>query len=157
MKPLHPILVHFPIALLTMSVGADLAGTVMDIPSLRDAGWWALCAAALGGVSAAAAGLYDMHRARLSEAVHHRVHRHMRVGITLVIAIVALAVWRWALYSNGNELPMTYLGLAILALALAAFQGWLGGELVYSDAVFVRESDNPDTDDKTARHAEHNH
>jgi len=31
-----------------------------------------------------------------------------------------------------------YLDLAVLGVALAAFQGWLGGELVYGDGVFVR-------------------
>ncbi len=138
MKPLHPILVHFPIALLSLSV-ADLIGSVADVISLRNTGWWALCAAALGGLAAAAAGLYDMRRATLSEDIHHRVHRHMRVGIVLVSAIAALTLWRWTLYSSGGDLPALYLGLAVLTLGLGAFQGWLGGELVYSDGVFVRE------------------
>lgn len=160
MKPLHPILVHFPIALLTLSVGADLIGSVVDSDSLRHTGWWALCAAALGGLSAAAAGIYDMRRANLSEDVHHRVHRHMRVGIVLVSAIVALAIWRWTLYSSGGDLPAIYLGLAVLTLGLGAFQGWLGGELVYSDGVFVREGKAAapaDKDGEKSGHGSHDH
>lgn len=139
MKPLHPILVHFPIALLSLSVAADLIGFFADVASLRHTGWWALLGAALGGVATVAAGLYDMQRAEMGEAVHHRVHRHMRVGLVLVAAIIGLAVWRWGVYSAGGIVPMVYLDLAVLTVALAAFQGWLGGELVYTDGVFVAQ------------------
>ncbi len=139
MKPVHPILVHFPIALLSLSVGADLIGYFADVVSLRNTGWWALLGAALGGVATVAAGVYDMKRANIGEAVHHRVHRHMRVGLVLVAVIIGLAVWRWSVHSAGGPVPMTYLGLAVLAVALAAFQGWLGGELVYTDGVFVAQ------------------
>lgn len=38
MKPVHPILVHFPIALLSLSVAADLIGYFANIASLRDTG-----------------------------------------------------------------------------------------------------------------------
>lgn len=95
--------------------------------------------AAFGGIAAGAAGLYDMNRANISEAVHHRVHRHMHVGLVLVVAIIGLTVWRWSVYSAGGEVPIIYLGLAVLTMALATFQGWLGGELVYTDGVFVAQ------------------
>lgn len=140
MKPVHPLLVHFPIALLVLSVGADVVGSFAGIASLRHTGWWALLGAAIGGVGTAAAGIFDMRRATLSEAVHHRVHRHMRVGIALVVALVGLAFWRGSIYSGGGELPLLYLVLAGAAVALAGFQGWLGGELVYTYGVFVRET-----------------
>lgn len=131
MKPLHPIVAHFPIALLPLSVAADFVGFFADIASLRHTGWWALLGAAGGGTAAVAAGLYDMHRAALSQAVHHRVHRHRLVGLVLLAAIIGLTFWRWAVYAADGVVPMVYLDLAVLTVALAAFQGWLGGELVY--------------------------
>lgn len=139
MKPVHPILVHFPIALLPLSVGADLVGYFADVASLRHAAWWALLGAAVGGLAAVAAGVFDMRRATLSDAVHPQVHRHMRVGFVLSAAIVGLTVWRWTIYTAGVSVPVFYLDLAVLTVALAAFQGWLGGELVYRDGVFVRQ------------------
>jgi hypothetical protein len=33
-----------------------------------------------------------------------------------------------------------YLDFALLTMVLAAFQGWLGGEVVFSDGVFVRHT-----------------
>lgn len=138
-KPIHPLLVHFPIALLVSSFAADATYTIASVERLRDAGWWMLAAAALTAAPTALAGFIDMRRASLSAEVHVRVHRHMRVGIALLGVTVALAVWRWTFFTEPRgPLPMLYLDASFLAVALAAFQGWLGGELVYTHAVFVR-------------------
>jgi len=161
MKPVHPILVHFPIALLPMSVAADLVAFFTDSASLRSTGWWALVGAATSGVVTVAAGVYDMRRANLQEEVHHRVHQHMKVGFTLIAAIIGLTVWRWAIYTQpGLFVSAIYLDVAILTMALAGFQGWLGGELVYSYGVFVKragptEGANGEADSKDGKSNHH--
>lgn len=155
-KPIHPILVHFPIALLVTSFFADAIHSFTSIETLRDAGWWMLAAAAASAVPTVLAGLFDMRRASLKEAVHERVHRHMWIGITLLCVIVALAGWRWTFYAHpGRALPMLYLDASFLAVALAAFQGWLGGELVYTHAVFV--DPQQEKSKSAAAHGGHQH
>src|SRR3546814_17069960 len=94
MKPIHPRLVHFPIALLVFSVSADGAAYVTRIVSLGSTGWWTLLGAAISALAAVAAGLFDMyraHRSGLSEAVQHRVHRHIPVGLPLRLELPALS------------------------------------------------------------------
>ena len=141
LKPVHPLLVHFPIGLLALSVTADLVAFFAPRESLRSTGWWALLGAALGSIPTVLAGVYDMRRATLKEDVHLRVHRHMKVGFALLTLIVGLTVWRWRTYSHaGLSVSAFYLDCAVLTMALAAFQGWLGGELVYSDGVFVKRA-----------------
>ena len=138
MKPVHPMLVHFPIALLALSVAADLVAFFTSIESLRSTGWWSLVGAALGGAMTVLAGVYDMRRADMKDEVHARVHRHMRVGFALLTVIAGLTFWRWTFFSQpGLAVTALYLDVAILAMALAGFQGWLGGELVYTHGVFV--------------------
>ncbi len=46
MPPIHPAIVHFPIALLVLSVVADIFGFLYQSESLRGAGWWSLLGAA---------------------------------------------------------------------------------------------------------------
>lgn len=141
MKPVHPILVHFPIALLFLSVVTDLVAFFTHSASLRNTGWWALVGASSGGVVAVAAGVYDMRRARLAEEVHQRVHQHMRVGFALLTAIIGLTVWRWTVFRQpALSVSAIYLDVALLTMGLAGFQGWLGGELVYSHGVFVQRA-----------------
>jgi uncharacterized membrane protein len=137
-KPVHPILVHFPIALLITSFVADGAYFLTSLPTLRDAGFWMLAMACATGALTVVAGLFDMRRAVLDEHVHERVHRHMWVGVGLYVVIAALTAWRWTFYSDPDKfLPMIYLDVGFLAVAMAAFQGWLGGELVFKYGVFV--------------------
>ena len=137
-KPVHPMLVHFPIALLVASFVADVAYFVTSIQTLRDAGWWMLVGGAAMGLLTVRAGMFDMHRVPLRANVHEGVHRHRWVGIALVAVMCGLTTWRWTFYAEPSQkMPMLHLDIAFLAVALAAFQGWLGGELVYEYAVFV--------------------
>lgn len=138
MPPLHPAIVHFPIALVMLSVIADLFGALFDSATLRATGFWALIGAAVGGALAIVAGLFDMNREKIADDAHQRVHFHMKIGFTLFTAISALTVWRWLLYTNGRNTPgWGYLIAALLVLTLTLFQGYLGGELVFADGVGV--------------------
>lgn len=138
MPPVHPAIVHFPVALVTLSVVADLVGYLSGSESLRTAGWWALFGAAVGAALALPAGLYDMNREKIGDEAHRRVHTHMKVGFTLFAALVGLTVWRWLIYAGAGQRPGAgYLVAAVAVLALTLFQGWLGGELVFGDGVGV--------------------
>jgi len=118
MKPVHPMVVHFPIALLALSVTADLTAFVRHSDSLRNTGWWALVGAAVGAATAAPAGLYDMRRADLEAEVHERVHRHMKVGLALLAAILAMTLWRGRIYMRPEgAISATYLDFALLTMA----------------------------------------
>ena len=138
MPPIHPAIVHYPIALVTLSVIADLLGYISGNESLPTAGWWALIGAAIGAAFALVAGLFDMNREKIEDEAHKRVHTHMKVGFTLFAAIAALTIWRWFIYTDQNyRLGWAYLVVALLVLGLTFFQGWLGGELVFAEGVGV--------------------
>jgi uncharacterized membrane protein len=58
MPPLHPALVHFPIALVVFSFITDLLGRILNKPSLRAAGFWSLVGALIAGAVTVATGYY---------------------------------------------------------------------------------------------------
>lgn len=136
--PLHPMFVHFPIALLVLSVTADWIGYLTGALSLQHAGWWSLLGAAAGAAVAVPAGVHDMQRADISDHVHHYVHRHMYIGLTLLGTLGVLAIWRGIVFFSSAQPSVWYLVLATAALLLIGYQGWLGGELVYRHGVSVR-------------------
>ena len=138
MPPVHPAVVHYPIALMTLSVIADLLGYFSNNPTLQATGTWALLGAGIGAAVAIIAGLFDMKRAKMKPAAHERVHNHMKVGLTLFAAIVGLTIWRWVITLDPHHgLGWSYIIPAFVVLALTLFQGWLGGELVFTDGVGV--------------------
>ena len=57
MPNLHPIFVHFPIAILALSVVFDLLSILLKKMDLERAGWWALLAGTVFLVAAIVTGL----------------------------------------------------------------------------------------------------
>ncbi len=125
---------HFPIALLTVSFGAEAIGRLRPNPASRTLGYWCLVLAAVGAAGAVATGLIDMYRADLAAATHGYVHLHRDIGWALLAAIVLLAAWRWRIRRRGGpdgQVGWPYLAAAAAVFGLLVFQGWFGGELVY--------------------------
>ena len=139
MPPLHPALVHFPIALVVFSFIADLLGRLFTKVSLRAAGFWSLIGALVFGAITAATGYNDMTRTRgvLGDTFKY-VDFHMDVGWILVGCVVVLTLWRWLAYARRDRFPgFSYLIAAVLVMGLVLFQGWYGGEMVYSQGAGV--------------------
>lgn len=138
---LHPVLVHFPIALISVAAFFHLAAIVMKGKScatpcavLAHATLWLGAAAALpaaffgwqafGSVNHDAAG----HAAML-------VHRAWALGTLLVL--VMLTAWD-VRRSTVDALPRAWFAGAVIgAWGLVAVTAWHGGELVYRHGVGV--------------------
>jgi len=138
MPPLHPAFVHFPIALVVVSFLADLLGRLFNKPSLRWTGLWALIAALLFGSITAATGYWDWVRlGGVLGETNRYVDFHFDVGLVLVGAVIVLTIWR-IIYSRRDRQPgVLYLIAMLLATGLVLFQGWYGGEMVYSQGAGV--------------------
>jgi uncharacterized membrane protein len=135
--PLHPALVHLPIAFVILSVVADFFARMSRLEPrraiLRTVGFWSLVAGLLGGVLTIAAGYVDMNRAALSPETHEFVDLHLKVGWALAVCLVILTAWRWLIWHRGQmTINNAYLAGAAVVLGLTLFQGWYGGEMVYA-------------------------
>ena len=146
MPPVHPAIVHLPIAFVVLSVVCEFIGYFFNSRSARTVAWWALVAAAIGGALAVAAGYYDLDRASLTPETQEIVHQHLKIGWILVLSVLGLTVWRGFLRHERQAaiqlaedlkpgfrtVGWGYLSAALLVLLLTLFQGWYGGEMVYS-------------------------
>jgi uncharacterized membrane protein len=135
--PVHPALVHLPIAFVLLSVGADLGARLAKSETRRAAfrtiGFWSLLAGLAGGVLAIATGYLDTNRAALSPETQEFVDLHMTIGWVLGVCLVILCAWRWLIWHRGQmTINTAYLIGAFLVLGITLFQGWYGGEMVYS-------------------------
>ena len=127
--PLHPAVVHFPIALLLSASAADLARlagltTDVHIATVLMAGGLAM------GLIAMGAGIFDF--TRLEEAVVPHALRHMSVvSVAWTGYAIALYLRRDAL-SGGVTLGSATVALSLLSALFLSLGGWLGGRLVYT-------------------------
>ena len=136
--PFHPRLVHFPIALITLSVLLVAGGLVR-----RDERWitWGRVNLLLGwlaAILAALAGLIDQSRAAESPVVAQAINQHITAGVGLIIT-GGLALY-WPLRDRklvAKPQRWAYLALLLLTLVLVWVEGWLGGKLVYTLGVGI--------------------
>lgn len=132
--PLHPVMIHFPVAALIGLIGADLGYLLTNDDFWARAGLWLAGVGAFGGWLAGTIGLVDlmavMRIRRLVTAWSHAI---------LAVMMLSLATLNWLLRyadTSAHILPWGVY-LSLLTGALIGASAFLGGQLVYEYAVGV--------------------
>ncbi len=138
MENLHPLFVHFPIALLSLFIVIDVAGSLLARPAWRNVAGWLLYLGTLFAAIAATAGLIASASVAHGGDVHEIMEHHEHLGISVLSLATALSAWRWFAKDklvgavNGFFLAIsTVLGLLLMLTAD------LGGLMVYGHGVAV--------------------
>src|SRR5436305_10704689 len=90
----HPMLVHFPIALLMIAVTLDLAGRIASKPGLHQAAFVNLIFAAIFAAATIAAGMLAEVRLLISHETHQILDTHKLLGFSAGGGILLLLAWR---------------------------------------------------------------
>ncbi|MGP0173562.1 DUF2231 domain-containing protein [Pseudomonas sp. NCHU5208] len=132
--PLHPMMIHFPVAALLGLVASDMAYLWLGDPFWARASLWLAGVGAFGGWVASLAGLVDL----LSVT---SIRRKVTAWCHAIIAVMmlSLASLNWLLRYAGPEQGMERWGLylSLLTATLIALAAYLGGRLVYEHGVGV--------------------
>lgn len=138
--PLHPIFVHFTIALTTASFLFDVAGWFLHARGLADAAWWTIASAVPATVLTIITGVASRLHLPVEEGTEARtfLRLHMAIGPIVFGLLVLTAVWRGAVWENAAVPSGWYLGWCALVLLCTAAQGYLGGEMVYRFGMEVK-------------------
>ena len=163
-QPIHPNLVHFTIGLFVIAIAFDVAGALyplekrvfrfLALPVTRagfhDVGWYNLLLCAGISFLTVAAGFYEMLladpvsgvRSALGLDATTTLILHGVGGVLLLLAIVAMAVWRgfqrfvWR-RDYGRQVQWSYLLVGVLLFAVLGLHGTLGAELAAEFGVHV--------------------
>ena len=138
---LHPMIVHFPIALTLIAFLLSMAAYVRRSHPISvqfaAAAHFTLWLAALGATTAVLFGWLAYNSVNHDDAGHAAMLLHRAWAVPTAIGLVLLASWD-AWKNRVNELisvPMLFL-LLILSQAIV-ITGWLGGEVVYRHGIGV--------------------
>ena len=137
---LHPLFVHFPIALWTTSAGFMLASTALGRDDLYATGRWLLYLGAGGAAMSVASGLLAADALGHDSAGHDLVHVHrdfmyVASGLGLAAAGSAFAMRRRR-GALARQLPAAVLYAAVTVMLLGADRG---AALVYVYGTGVNE------------------
>jgi uncharacterized membrane protein len=147
--PIHPMLIVYPLGLLSTAVIFDVLYVVTGNADLATFSYWALLAGIVGGIAAAVFGFIDW-TGLPRESRARRIGLMHGAGNVVVVTLYGVS---FALRGGDpaflpDVLPLL-VGLAGAGLAL--FTAWLGGELVYRLRVGVDDDANVNASNSLAR------
>ncbi len=159
MPNIHPVLVHFPIALLTAFVVMEVCAVIFGGNGLRTAATWMLYLGTIGAISAVAAGMYAAATVEHSGEVHGILTRHAALGITTAVLAVVLSAARLLRREGpGVRGRAAYLIAGLLMVGVMMLGADLGGLMVYTHGVGVKAAVHAVTDGAGSAHThEHHH
>jgi uncharacterized membrane protein len=137
--PIHPMLVHFPIALWTVAVGAYVASAAGVTEPVDVIAKFANSGGLIMGMLAMLAGLLELRSiGSQSEAMRVATWHMMIMATVWVCFLVALML------SISTGLDHSTAQIAAAACAVAGFLlmgvgGWYGGRLVYEFGIAVKD------------------
>lgn len=136
---IHPMLIVFPLGLLSTSVIFDVINLATQRPKFSEAAYYMIPAGVVSGLVAGVFGLIDW-------TAIPKGTRAKRIGLLHAIgnaAVLGLFAGSWLLRQKDPSHPTK--GALILALGgtgLAMVTGWLGGELVEQLGISINPSAN---------------
>lgn len=130
--PIHPIIVHFVIAMVIFSFIWDVLGYFTKNHHLFEVSFWNLFVAAIAIFLAVIFGEFEAGLANVYDAVEPVLNLHTILGWSLSVIVVAIAAWRFVIrLRNPRKIPPTYLGVATFLICLVFLQTYLGTQLVW--------------------------
>ena len=135
--PLHPLLVHLPIGLFTLSFLFDLANRLVEPERwLVQAAFYTLVLGLLSGVVASLFGVIDWADIRADHPGKKTANTHILLNL-FMLGLYFLSAWLRLGALDNNQVPLVPLALSFVALAVLFLSGYLGGRLVYDDGIGV--------------------
>lgn len=137
-SPLHPMVVHLPIALFPIGLLLDACSWMCpwnELYLVRGA-FLALIGGLASGLLAGLFGFVDYTSIRVDHPARKIATRHMILNLVALALFAVSAALRWNHLDVARTAPLP-LWIAVAALGVLAYSGYLGGHLVYSDGVAV--------------------
>jgi uncharacterized membrane protein len=140
---LHGMIVHFPIALLFVSVGLEAAALYPRLrPHLNMAAFVTLLLGTIGAAAAVFTGPEEN-----APGVTRLMHTHENWAHLTLIVFGVLSVWRlWSLWrrkEHAGIAAVAFVALGAVGLGMLGYTGWLGGQMVYQEGVGVQRNGTP--------------
>ncbi len=136
--PLHPALVHLPIALFPLATLLDVGSWIVnreDVP-LVHAAFVCVVAGLVSALVASVFGLVDYTDIRDDSPAKKTATAHLLMNLVAIGLFAASAGPRFSLLAAART-PAAPLIVSLLALGALGYSGYLGGVLVYDDGIGV--------------------
>jgi uncharacterized membrane protein len=140
---LHPVLVVFPLGLLATSVVWDVCHLVTKDATWGVVSFWTIVAGVVGGLLAAIPGFIDWLAIPKNTRAKTIGVYHLALNLAVVGLFLITLAARWATPEGYAVAGAGRMFMGWIGVALALVSGWLGGEMIETLGISVREGANP--------------
>ena len=130
--PIHPIIIHFPTALLPMDAGLSVLYYYTNVTGYGMAGFYCLGVAVITGMAAIITGLIDLI------AIPKENKKALLLGLyhgflngSIILAFVLFTYKAWQAYPNLTQPSLTVLVIKCFLIVLLFVGNYMGGRLIY--------------------------
>lgn len=135
----HPLIVHFPIALLTIAVLFELLSRFLQREDFSRIGWWMQLSGTIGIALAVLSGIFAQDTVTIAPLARPYFEMHQQMTFAASGLFAALLFWRIASKSRVPErYAALYLVLLACSVAVLWAGAWYGGEMVFRFGVGLR-------------------
>ncbi len=129
---IHPIVVHFVIAMVLFAVVCDGIAYFTKNAHLHEVSWWNMVFATISIFIAIIFGQVEAGLATPYAAAAADLNLHTLIGWSLSGVLALITGWRYIIRLKTPErLPKLYLGVNVLLTGIVLFQTYLGDKLVW--------------------------
>ena len=137
--PLHPFLVHFVIALFTISVLLDVLGFLSARDKFHFTAWINLLGAGIAVLLAVGSGLLEESQITIPDLAKDTFDSHKTTAFITAVIILFLVFWRLGLKNRLNRSQKwLYILIALVGLVSLYIGAYQGGKLVYKHGLGIR-------------------
>ncbi|MBD2169024.1 DUF2231 domain-containing protein [Calothrix sp. FACHB-156] len=129
---IHPIVVHFVIAMVLFAFCCDVIGYFTRNFRLFEVSWWNMLIATISIFVAIIFGQFEAGLAKPYEVARSVLNVHTLIGWSLSGIIAAITAWRYVIRARDPQrITFYYLGAGLILTAIVGLQVYLGDELVW--------------------------
>jgi uncharacterized membrane protein len=145
---IHPMLIPFPLGLLTTSVVFDIVYLLTDSDKWSEIAFWMIAAGVIGGLAAIVFGAIDFSRVPDGTRAHSIGVVHALLSVSMLVLFVVSWLLRMDAPGEPGVIPII---LSLLGASLTVMTGWFGGELVERLGVGVADGAHLDAPNSLSR------
>ena len=135
---IHPVFVHFPIALFPTALLFFILGRVTGNKPFDLSGRVCLWLATAGSVIAVVTGLIAEDSIPHNDVIHNIMQTHMIIGYWIVGLGITLSGWSFWHEDHRPRGFWPFIGLLVIANTLVLQNGDLGGRMVFIEGAAVK-------------------
>ncbi len=128
----HPIVVHFVIAMVVFAFVCDVIGYFTRNHRLFEVSWWNMLFATVSIFIAIMFGQFEAGLAEPYDAAQPVLNLHTLLGWSLSAILASLTAWRYVIrYRTPQKISIYYLAAGLLLTVLVGIQVYFGDKLVW--------------------------